>query len=146
MEDQEADDGAANAVISDIVFPGQLNHHGTFFGGAGLSLMTRAAFVAASRAARCDIVMAGCERAELRCPVRTGELVEAYARVRQVRGRALTVEVEVTAEDLLTGERRKALSGTFQMVTVGGREFAAARDEVQGTEAGAERSWLDDDA
>ena len=133
MESHEAGDGGATAVIGDIVFPGQLNHHGTFFVGAGLSLMTRAAFVAASRAARRDIVMAGCERAEFRCAVRTGELVEAYATVCQVRGRALTVEVEVTAEDLLTGERRKALSGTFQMVTVGPREPAASRDSTEGT-------------
>ena len=36
----------------ELVFPEQANHYGTLFGGAALSLMGKAAFVAATRRAR----------------------------------------------------------------------------------------------
>jgi acyl-CoA hydrolase len=66
--------------------------------------------------------------------VRTGELVEAYARVCLIRGRALMVEVDVIAEDLITGERRKVLCGTFRMVAVRSREPVATRDSADAQE------------
>jgi acyl-CoA hydrolase len=100
------------------VFPGQLNHHGTYFGGAGLALMSRAAFVAASRAARADVVIAAVDQVEFRCPVLVGDLVEATARVERHGTRSMTVAVEVVAEVLRTGERRHALQGRFEMVAV----------------------------
>ena len=46
----------AEARSLEVVFPGDTNHHGTFFGGAGLSFMNRAAAIAAMRHARADVV------------------------------------------------------------------------------------------
>jgi acyl-CoA hydrolase len=42
----------------EMVFPEQANHYGTLFGGHALSLMGKAAFVAATRHARQSVVMA----------------------------------------------------------------------------------------
>lgn len=114
----EGTPGVARSQIADVVFPGDLNHHGTFFGGAGLSLMSRAAFVAATRVGRAQVVMAACEGVEFCSPVLVGDLVEATATVERVGRRSMTVAVEVVAETLRTGRRRVALHGRFRMVAL----------------------------
>lgn len=106
------------STIADVVFPGDLNHHGTYFGGAGLALMSRAAFVAASRECRADVVVAACERVDFHAPVEVGDLVEARATVEEVGNRSMLVAVEVVAETLRTGRRREAMRGTFHMVAL----------------------------
>jgi acyl-CoA hydrolase len=102
----------------EMVFPEQANHYGTLFGGNALSLMGKAAFVAASRRARSAVVMATSDRVEFRQPVAVGQLVELDARVTRVGRSSMTVEVDVTAETLTSGERRLAMRGRFEMVAV----------------------------
>ena len=72
----------------EMVFPEQANHYGTLFGGHALSLMGKAAFVAATRHARQSVVMATSDRIEFHEPVHVGELVELVAQVVRV-GRSL---------------------------------------------------------
>jgi acyl-CoA hydrolase len=116
--------GAATAPESDVtsfvemVFPEQANHYGTLFGGNALSLMGKAAFVAATRRARCSIVMASSDQVKFHLPVRVGELVELTAKVERQGRTSLVVVVEMMAEELLTGRRRIAARGSFQMVAV----------------------------
>jgi acyl-CoA hydrolase len=97
----------ASAHVAEIVFPDHLNHHGTYFGGYTLALMSRSALVAATRVAKSDVVLARCHEVDFRQPAYVGELVEATARVERVGNRSMTVAVEVTAED----EDRKAARG-----------------------------------
>jgi uncharacterized protein (TIGR00369 family) len=120
------------ARFIEMVFPEHANHYGTLFGGNALSLMGKAAFVAATRRARTAVVMASSERIDFHVPVRVGELVELDARVARVGRSSMTVEVEVTAEALLTGERRLAMRGSFEMVAVdaGGRPIAIPANET----------------
>jgi acyl-CoA hydrolase len=110
--------GGPGTSLAELVFPDQLNHHGTYFGGAALSLMSRAAFVAASRVARSDVVIARCNEVEFDRPVFVGELVEGTAAVERVGNWPMTVAVDVTAEELLTGERRAVATGRFEMVAL----------------------------
>lgn len=121
-------DGVAR--LAEVVFPAQLNHHGTYFAGAALGLMSRAALVAACRAAHDDVVMAACKRSEFCSPVYAGELVEAVARLERVGRRSMTVTVEMVAETLTTGERRRAAVGQFEMVAVTGAPDAPGTDDV----------------
>lgn len=104
--------------FAEMVFPDQANHYGALFAGAGLVLLSKAAFVAASRRARGDVVMARSEATDFHTPVRVGELLDLSARVIRVGRSSLTVEVEGVAETLATGARRPALSGRFEMVAV----------------------------
>ncbi len=104
----------------EMVFPGQTNHYGTLFGGEALALMDRAAFVAASRHARRHVVTARSEGVDFHLPVRQGQLVELVARVVATGRTSMTVEVELTAEDLLTGDRRAGTRGRFVMVALDG--------------------------
>lgn len=104
--------------LCEMVFPEQANHYGTLFGGTALSLMGKAAFIAASRHARAAMVMATSDKIEFRHPVRVGNLVELHARVVREGRSSMTVEVEMTAEHLTSGERSVAAKGCFEMVCV----------------------------
>lgn len=113
-----AHDGEAH--LCEMVFPEQANHYGTLFGGTALSLMGKAAFVPASRHARAHVVMATSEKIEFRQPVHVGQLIELHAWVIREGRTSMTVEVEMTAEGLASGERALAAQGRFEMVCVDG--------------------------
>lgn len=102
----------------EMVFPEQTNHYGTLFGGEALALMDKAAFVAASRHARRAVVTASSERVDFHVPVRQGQLVELIARVIATGRSSMTVEVEMFAEDLLTGARHLGTRGRFVFVAL----------------------------
>lgn len=112
----------------ELVFPDQANHYGTLFGGHALSMMGKAAFVAATRHARCAIVMASTDNVRFDAPVRVGELAELTSWVSRIGRSSMTVIVEVTAETLVTGERRRAMHGSFEMIAVddSGRPLAVS--------------------
>jgi acyl-CoA hydrolase len=105
-------------VVSEMVFPNQTNHYGTLFGGEALKLMGKAAFIAASRDARKDVVMASVDRTTFHEPVRQGDLAEVLARVVKSGHSSLTVETELFSENLRTGERRLCSDAHFIMVVV----------------------------
>ena len=102
----------------EMVFPEQANHYGTLFGGHALSLMGKAAFVTATRRARRSVVMARSDRIEFHDPIHVGELVELVAQVVRVGRSSMTVAVDMIREDLISGMRKSAVRGTFEMVAV----------------------------
>lgn len=104
--------------IVELVFPNQTNHYGTLFGGHALAWMDKAAFVVASRYARRAVVTASSERVDFRAPVRQGQLVELVGRVVATGRTSMTVQVDLYAEDLLSGERWLCTSGRFVMVAL----------------------------
>ena len=59
--------------FAEMVFPEQANHYGALFAGSALALLSKAAFVAASRRARNDVVMARSEATDFHTPVRVGD-------------------------------------------------------------------------
>ncbi len=101
-----------------MVFPDQTNHYGTLFGGKALELMDSCAFITATRHCRENMVTASSERVDFRVPVHAGELVELVGRVAETGKSSVTVEVELYAEELLTGERRLCTKGEFVLVAV----------------------------
>ena len=119
--------------IVEMVFPNQANHYGTLFGGDALRLMDMAAFVAASRHARKPVVTASSERIDFHVPVRQGQLAEVIGRVSKTGRTSVTVEVELWAEDLLTGARELCTKGSFVLVAVdeSGRPVAIAPSAAQ---------------
>src|SRR5215475_1639446 len=109
---------APETRIVEMVFPNQANHYGTLFGGDALRLMDMAAFVAASRHARKPVVTASSERIDFHVPVRQGQLAEVVGRVSRAGRTSITVEVELWAEDLVTGARQLSTKGSFVLVAV----------------------------
>jgi acyl-CoA hydrolase len=109
---------AAGTRFLEMILPEQSNHYGTLFGGTALSLMGKAAFIAASRHARQTVVMAASDRVNFHVPVKVGQLVELEARVVRTGRSSMTVEVEVIAEALQSGDRQLAMTGRFEMVAI----------------------------
>lgn len=124
---------AQETRIVKMVFPNQANHYGTLFGGDALRLMDMAAFVAASRHARRTVVTASSERIDFHVPVRQGQLAEVVGRVSKTGRTSMTVEVELWAEDLLTGARQLCTRGSFVLVAVdeSGRPVAISPGATQ---------------
>jgi len=106
--------------MAEMVFPPQTNHYGTLYGGDALRMMGKAAFIAASRHARAVMVMAASDRVDFVSPIRSGEMVELAARVQMVGRSSLRIGVELWAEDLMTGDRRRSATAVFTMVAVDG--------------------------
>ena len=104
--------------IVDLVFPNQTNHHGTLFGGHALAMMDKAASIAAHRYCRNAVVTASIERTDFLVPVYEGELAEVTAVVVKTGRSSMVVEVELVAENMITGDRRLCTSGRFNMVAV----------------------------
>lgn len=109
---------AREVRLVDLVFPNQTNHLGTLFGGHALSMMDKAASIAAHRHARCTVVTASLDRIDFVAPVFEGELVEVTGIVARVGRTSMVVEVELTAENLLSGDRRVCTKGKFTMVAL----------------------------
>lgn len=104
---------------TEIVFPTDTNHYGTLFGGKALAMMDIVASIAALRAGRKPVVTASIDRTDFRAPVRVGEFAETIGKVVRVGRTSITVEVELWAENPVTGERRLSTVGRFVMVAVG---------------------------
>ena len=117
--------GPAPTTLIDIVFPGDTNHHGTLFGGTGLALMDRVAFIAATRYGRVPLVTRSCERVDFKKPARIGEILEFTARPVWAGRRSLTIEVEMVAEAIVRRERHVCTRGIFHMVAMPDGDRAA---------------------
>lgn len=104
--------------LVEMIFPEQANHYGTLFGGNALNLLGKAAFLAASGHARCDVVMAACSDVQFLRPVRLGQALEITARVTRSGRSSMTVMVEGMAQTLASGENHHALRGSFEMVAI----------------------------
>jgi len=114
----KAAEPARETRFLEMVFPGLSNHYGTLFGGDALKLMGKAAFVAAARHARCNVVMATSDRIEFPQPIPVGELIEIVARVEREGRSSMTVSVEMIRENLASGQRDVVTCGNFEMVAV----------------------------
>jgi acyl-CoA hydrolase len=108
----------ADTRTVEIVFPQHLNHQGNLFGGEALRMMDSAAFIAATRRARRTMVTAGVERVAYEAPVHHGEIVEVVATVAEVGRTSVAIDVEMAAEALLSGERRRCGTGRFTFVAI----------------------------
>jgi acyl-CoA hydrolase len=104
--------------IVEIVFPTDTNSQGSLFGGHALSLMDRLAFIVASRHARKPVVTVSTDKVEFLAPVKVGNLIELIGHISRVGRTSITVDIEMYAEDLLSGERHLCTTGRTVMVAV----------------------------
>ena len=102
----------------EVVFPTWTSHYGTLYGGEALKLMGKAAFIRATRRARAVMVMAASNRVDFAAPISEGDMVELASRPTCVGRSSVTIEVELWAEALLSGERRRSAAAEFVMVAV----------------------------
>ena len=113
------DPAHSESLVSELMMPGHVNNMGNVFGGVVLSMVDRAAAVAAMRHAGRACVTVSIDRVDFKEPIYSGELVTCAARVNYVGTTSMEVGVEVMAEDLLSGERRRTNSCLLTFVAIG---------------------------
>jgi len=109
---------ASESVVSELMMPHQVNNLGHVFGGEVLSMVDRAAAVAAMRHAGGPVVTVSIDRVEFREPIHTGELVTCTARVNFVGRTSMEVGVRVEAENLLSGQKRQTTTCLLTFVAI----------------------------
>lgn len=100
------------------IFPPQANQYGTLFAGEALSLMARAAVLAAADRAEGNVVMAASSGVSFRTPVRVGQVLHLTSRIVEVGRTSLTICVEGEAGELGDRQTEPVLEGLFKMVAV----------------------------
>ena len=98
--------------------PNMANNLGHVFGGVILSLVDRAAAVAAIRHAGQPCVTVSVDRVDFHEPIYLGELVTGRASVNYVGRTSLEVGVRIEAENLVTGRRRHTNSCYVTFVAI----------------------------
>jgi acyl-CoA hydrolase len=128
--------------MTELMMPNMANNLGNVFGGVILSLIDRAAAVAAVRHAKGPCVTVAIERVEFREPIHLGELVIAKANVNYVGRTSLDVGVRVEAENIQTGDRRHTNSCYLTFVAID-KDGHPIRVPPVEPETDQERAWYE---
>jgi acyl-CoA hydrolase len=104
-----------------VVLPNDANPMGFILGGSVMHLIDIAGAIAASRHARCQVVTAAVDGLQFLHPIKVGELILLRATVTAAFNTSLEVEVEVSSERVVTGERK--------LTSVAFLTFAAVRED-----------------
>jgi acyl-CoA hydrolase len=97
---------ASEVTFADLAEPQSQNVAGTFFGGALLSFIDRAAAFCAMKHAGRPVVTKSMDSVEFNQPIYIGELVIVHARVNFTGTSSMEVAVEVLAQNPVTCEER----------------------------------------
>ena len=111
----------SETVLSEVMMPIHANHYGSVHGGTILKLADEAAFVAATKHARKNVVMASMDHMVFKHPVNIGDMVNIRARLCYAGRSSMDIEVEIEAERLKEGRLLKIGSAQFTMVALDGR-------------------------
>ncbi|HET7274558.1 MAG TPA: acyl-CoA thioesterase [Longimicrobiaceae bacterium] len=97
---------ASKVTFSDLAEPQSQNVAGTFFGGALLAFIDRAAAFCAMKHAGRPVVTKSIDSVEFNQPIYIGELVVIHASVNFTGTTSMEVGVRVMAHNPMTGEER----------------------------------------
>jgi acyl-CoA hydrolase len=109
---------AGSARVLELVFPGDTNTLGQLLGGNAMSLMGKAAQIAASRHTRSQVGMAASNKIDFIASTLEGELLDVTGQVVSVGRTSMRVAVRADAENLMTGERRLVGEADYVMVAL----------------------------
>ena len=105
--------------MTEIVLPEDTNARGSIFGGRVLALVDKCAAIVAMRHARSEVVTASLDSVVFRSGVRVGNVLVLQGRLNAVFSSSMEIEVDVHAEDPLTGARRLTTRAFVTMVALG---------------------------
>ena len=106
------------SIVSELMMPHQVNNLGHVFGGVVLSMVDRAAAVAAMRHSGHPSVTVSIDRVDFKEPIQSGELVTCMAQVNFVGRTSMGVGVRVDAENLLSGVKRHTTTCLLTFVAI----------------------------
>jgi uncharacterized protein (TIGR00369 family) len=105
--------------LAQLMQPEHANLHGNVHGGWIMKLMDEAGALACMRHAQSRVVTIAVDRMVFRQPIRLGDLVTLIAEVSFVGRTSMEAQVDVTAENPVTGECVYTNSAFFVYVALG---------------------------
>jgi len=119
---------ASQVEMTEMVLPNDTNRLGNLLGGRLMHMIDIAAAIAASRHTNRVCVTASVDELNFLHPIQAGEVLTLQASVNRAFTTSMEVGVRVTAENLLTGERKHANTAylTFVAIDEGGRPVRVA--------------------
>ncbi len=97
--------GASRVYLSQLMQPEHANHHGNVHGGWIMKLVDEAGALACMRHAQTRVVTVAVDSLVFREPIKIGDLVTFTAEVTHTGRTSMEAEVQVVAENPITGER-----------------------------------------
>src|SRR5262252_4312935 len=104
--------------MAEVVLPAQTNALGKLLGGHVMHMVDIVAAMAACRHANSYMVTASVDYIDFKNPVNLGEIVMLKSQVNRVFHTSLEVGVEVSSENLLTGERKQTTTAYVTFVAI----------------------------
>lgn len=138
----------SETILSEVMMPVYANHYGSVHGGTILKLVDEAAFVAATKHARTNVVLASMDHIVFKHPVNIGDMLNIRARLCYVGRSSMDIEVEIEAEKLKEGKVLKIGSAHLTMVALDERGrptdvpriiLKTAKEKMKGRQAFARR-------
>lgn len=102
-----------------LVFPNEMNHYRTMFGGSLMAHVDMVASLSAIRHSRTTSVTASTDSVDFLCPIKESDSVCLESFVSWTGKSSMEVFVKVVAEDLFTGDRRIAATSFLTFVALG---------------------------
>ena len=109
---------SSQVEMTEMVLPNDTNRLGNLLGGRLMHMIDIAAAIAASRHTNRVCVTASVDELNFLHPVRAGEVVILQASVNRAFNTSMEVGVRVTAENLLTGDRKHANTAYLTFVAI----------------------------
>ena len=111
----------SETLLSEVMMPVHANHYGSVHGGIILRMVDEAAFVAATKHARSNVVMASMDHIVFKHPVNIGDMLNIRARLCYVGRSSMEVEVTIETEKLKEGKTLRIGSAYLTMVAINER-------------------------
>lgn len=105
-------------IQSRIIFPSNLNDHGTLFGGTAIQWMDEVAYITALRYSHKKMVTISINHVHFLHPLKPGMIAEIKGTITTVGKIKLEVLVEITSEEIHSKEPLKSVEATFTLVAV----------------------------
>jgi acyl-CoA hydrolase len=109
----------SQTTLSEVMIPVHTNHYGNVNGGTIMKMVDEAAFVVATRHARCNVVTASIDKMVFRTPVLIGDILIINAALAFVGRASMDVEVKIETEKLKDGVKVEVGSAYVTMVALG---------------------------
>lgn len=109
----------SHVTLNTLMMPEHANHFGNVHGGVIMKLADEAAAIAAMRFAGRPAVTVAIDSMNFKEPVHVGDLVTCEARVTYTHKSSMEVEVQVSAENPISGEVTHTNSAFFVFVALG---------------------------
>ncbi len=108
----------SRTTMTQVVFPNDVNNNGTLYGGRLLDWIDTIAGIVSKRHCRSSVVTASIDSLNFLSPIYQRDIVSLESWINYVGRTSMEVEVRVTSENPITGEKRKTCRAFLTYVSV----------------------------